>query len=146
MPQLDERIDQWVDALGTAEPALRPHLDEIGDHVRSDARARVRAGADPSSAFAAAITAFGAPRNLAIEFVKSEPSEERLALNFVALYLIVTLLVTATFIGIDKLVLPLDPTWFGLVWMFVLNPLIMLPFIVRYLRVRSRLRTARSGG
>lgn len=53
MRQLDEFVDAWVRSVGTSEPHLVPHLDEIADHVRSDARERIDSGFDVPSAFAA---------------------------------------------------------------------------------------------
>lgn len=142
MPRLDELIDQWVHALREAEPALEPHLDEIADHVRTDAQERISAGADMPDAFAAAIGTFGAPRQLVKEFLKSKPSEERLALKFTAMYLAASLVLTAAIIAIDKLVVPLNPTWLLPVWLFVLNPLLALPFLARFLTQRGGVRTA----
>lgn len=139
MPRLDGLIDEWVRTLGEAEPALKPHLDEIADHLRTDVQARVNAGADLTDAFAAAIGAFGAPRELAQEFLKSERRrEERIALRLTAMYLVASFLVTAAIVGIDKLVVPLNPTWFGLLLVFVVNPLLMLPFLARFLKTRRR--------
>lgn len=142
MPRLDELIDQWVHTLGDAEPALKPHLDEIADHVRTDAQERISAGADVHDAFAAAIGTFGAPRQLAKEFLKSKPSEERLALKVTAMYLAASLVLAAAIIAIDKLVLPLNPTRLAFVWVFILNPLLMSPFLVRFVKERRRLRIA----
>lgn len=78
---------------------------------------------------------------MAKEFLKSAPSEERIALRLTAMYLVASLLVTAAIVGIDKLVIPLNPTWLTFVWVFVLNPLLMLPFVARVLKARKRLRT-----
>jgi hypothetical protein len=140
MHRLDDLIDRWVATLTEAEPALKPHSDEIADHVRTDAQARVEAGADMSDAFAAAIGSFGAPRELAREFLRSEWNEDRLALRLVAWYLAVVLLITVGFVAIDKLVVPLPTTAFALAWLFILNPLLMLPFVFRFFRARRKLR------
>ena len=134
MPRLDELIDRWIDALGEAEPALTPHLDEIADHVRSDAQARCDAGVDVSDAFAAAILTFGVPRELAQEFLKT-PGDERFVLRRTVMYLAASFLVTAMTVAVDKLVVPLDPKWVSFVLLVVVNPLLILLFGTRYRKV-----------
>jgi hypothetical protein len=138
MHRLDELIDHWVGTLGKAEPALKPHLEEIADHVRTDAHARAAAGAEMSDAFAAAVGSFGAPRALATEFLKPGPNEERAAVRLVIGYLAVVLVLTAAMVAVDKLVTPLDATSFGLVWVFILNPLLLLAFLRRFVWIGFR--------
>jgi len=131
MTTLDDMIDEWVRTLGQAELPLKPHLDEIADHVRTDALGRIGAGAEVPDAFAAAIGSFGAPREVAREFLKSEPSEERTALRFAVVYIVASLLVTAAIVGIDKVVIPLDSTLVALVLVFVVNPLLAFILMAR---------------
>lgn len=142
MHRLDELIHRWVATLLEAEPALKPHLDEIADHVRTAAQVRIDAGADLSDAFAAATGSFGAPRELAREFLRSAWNEERLARRLVAWYLVAAILVTVGIVAVDKIVFPLpSPPWFAIAWVFILNPLLMLPFVLQFLKARNELRT-----
>ncbi|MPZ20575.1 MAG: hypothetical protein GEV06_22065 [Luteitalea sp.] len=106
------------------------------------AQARLSAGVDVPEAFAAAIGTFGAPRELAKEFLKTGPGEQRLAFKLTAMYVAASLLLTAAIVGVDKLVIPLNPTWTAFVLVFLLHPLLILPFAMRYLKVRRRLRPA----
>lgn len=115
MPQLDELVNQWVQHLETSVPALAPHLDEIADHVRADAQARIDAGSDVSVAFAAAVEAFGAPRDVAKDYLVSvRRSERRAAAGYGAVVIGVSLIVTTTAVLIDKAFYPLDPRWLAL--------------------------------
>lgn len=79
---------------------------------------------------------------MAKEFLKSAPSEERLVLKLTAMYLAASLVFAAAIIAIDKLVLPLNPTRLAPVSLFILNPLLIVPFLARFLRERRGLRTA----
>jgi hypothetical protein len=60
--------------------------------------------------------------------------------RLVAWYLAVVLLVTVGLVAIDKLVVPLPTTAFALAWLFILNPLLMLPFVLRFFKARRKLR------
>lgn len=145
MRQLDELVDAWVRSVATSEPHLVPHLDEIADHLRTDARERVRSGSDLPSAFAASVGALGAPRALAHDFAATEHRwERRLTTRFALATIIGTLVVTSAVVAIDKLVHPLDPRWFAFLYLpvlFVSN----LVFIGRFRRrARAREGTARA--
>ncbi|MCN0153284.1 hypothetical protein [Salinispora arenicola] len=115
MPQLDELVNQWLQHLETSEPALAPHLDEIADHICADAQARIDTGSDVSVAFAAAVEAFGAPRDVAKDYlVSARRSERRAAAGYGAVVIGVSLIVTTTAVLIDKAFYPLDSRWLAL--------------------------------
>jgi hypothetical protein len=144
MRQLDELVDAWMDAVGDAEPLLRPHLEEIADHVRTDARARVASGSEVPAAFAAAVGAIGAPHDIAHDYAITEDREERrLAGRFAVATILGTLAVTAIVVAIDKRVQPIDPRWFA----FTYLPLLIawtVAFFARFQR-RARLRRRAAG-
>ena len=134
MPQLDELVDEWVRGVEASEPALGPHLEEIADHVRSDARDRVQAGSDVPSAFAAAVGAFGAPRDLAHDYTASAyRSQRRAATTYAAVMIGGTLVLTGAVVAIDKLVHPLDPRWFT----FLYLPILLASNLFFFERARS---------
>jgi hypothetical protein len=121
MHPLDDLIAQWAAALEASEPALAPHLDEITDHVRADAEARVAAGAEPSQAFAAALGSFGAPRR------SRQTSARRTALRVerravAAASIVLSLVLVAMVLVIDKLVRPVDPAWLAVAWVVIVLP------------------------
>src|SRR5690606_24214364 len=108
-------------AIGASEPELVPHLDEIADHVRSDAQERIRAGSTESSAFTAAIAAFGPLREVASGFAASRHrARDRAAAVYAASMIIGTLVMTGLVVAIDKLVQPLDLRWFVVLYLPVL--------------------------
>lgn len=128
MPQLEHLLDEWARSVIRAEPHLEPHLDEIRDHLRTDAQARIDEGAEVASAFAAAIGAFGAPREVAFEFLKSSiPSHSRI-LKYVAAYLLAVLVLTAVIVVVDDFY-PLNVTWVAIgLTSIVTLPAIAIPF------------------
>lgn len=74
----EARLEHWTRDTASAEPRLRPHLDELADHLRSDVEARLESGADLDTAFAAAVTALGTPAELSREYAKVERLPARL--------------------------------------------------------------------
>lgn len=129
MPPLDHLIDQWAQTLKTSEPRLGRHLDEIKDHVRTDAQRRIGEGADVSSAFAAAVGAFGAPRDVADEFLKSAISRT-VVLKYAGAYLAAALVLTTAIVVVDGYH-PLDVQWVvaGLMVVMLL-PVLAVPFVL----------------
>ena len=101
MPSLDALIGQWAEQLGATHPELIPHLDELADHVRSSAQARIDGGAAVEDAFASALGSFGAPADLGAEFHKNSAvmkGKERVA---VGTYLLITALFTGAVLLVD---------------------------------------------
>lgn len=136
MHPLDDLIAQWAAALEASEPALAPHLDEITDHVRADAEARVAAGAEPSQAFAAALGSFGAPREVAADFRKTALHFERKAVA--AASIVLSLVLVAVVLVIDKLVRPVDPAWLAVAWVvIVLSSEGVIPHLLRWRERRA---------
>lgn len=137
MSQLDHLIDQWAQALKTAEPRLGPHLDEIKDHVRTSAQVRIDAGAETSNAFAAAIGTFGAPREVANEYLKSARAGRNFVLKLVGAYLATVMVATAAVVLVDAYY-PLDVEWVAIRWTFVVTlPAVALPFVLRSFLARA---------
>jgi hypothetical protein len=137
MSRLDDLIDQWAQALKASEPRLGPHLDEVKDHVRTSARARIDAGAEVSDAFAAAIGAFGAPREVAAEYLKSARAGRRFVLELVGAYVAAVLVLTAAVVVLDNFV-PLDVKWVGIGLSFVATlPVAALPFVLPWFLTRA---------
>lgn len=121
MSQPDEMVDAWVEGVASSEPELAPHLDEIADHLLSAARERMAAGTPAPEAFAAAVAAFGAPRDLASQYVvSSHRTEMRHATRFAAITVVTTLVLTATVVAIDKLFYPIQPIWTVVLYLPVL--------------------------
>ncbi len=75
---LEARLDRWTRDTAAAEPRLRPHLEELADHLRSDVGTRLAGGANLDTAFAAAVTALGTPTELSREYAKVERLPARL--------------------------------------------------------------------
>ena len=101
MPSLDALIGQWAGQLRATHPDLIPHLDELEDHVRTSAQARIGAGAAVEDAFASALGSFGAPEDLGAEFHKNSTvmkGKERVA---VGTYLLITALFTGAVLLVD---------------------------------------------
>ena len=137
MSQLDDLIDQWAQTLKTAEPDLGPHLDEIKDHVRTDAQTRIDDGSATSTAFAAAIGTFGAPREVANEYLKSSRAGRRFVLLLAGAYLAVVLVLTTALVVVDGS-FPLDVKWVGIGWtLVVVSPAVALPFVLRSFLARA---------
>jgi len=68
---LELLLERWSRSTANAEPRLRPHLDELTDHLRSEVETQIAAGSELSSAFAGATDALGDPADLAHEFARS---------------------------------------------------------------------------
>ena len=101
MSSLDALIGQWAGQLRATHPDLVPHLDELEDHVRTSAQARIDDGATVEDAFASALGSFGAPEHLGREFQKNTTvmkGKERVA---VGAYLIITALFTGAVLLVD---------------------------------------------
>lgn len=140
MRSLDELVATWVEAVAAAHPLLRPHLEEIADHVRTDAQARVESGSEVAAAFAAAIGAVGAPHDMARDYAITEDREERrLAGRFAAATILGTLAATAIVVAIDKRVQPIDPRWFA----FTYLPVLIAWTVVFFARFQHRARVRR---
>lgn len=136
MHPLDDLIAEWASTLEGSEPALVPHLDEIIDHVRADAEARMAAGADASTALAAALGSFGAPRDIATDYRKTAAHREHRVAAVTTI--VASLVLTAAFVAVDKAVRPLDATWLVLGWaVFVLPIDSALPHLLRWREGRS---------
>ena len=56
---LELMLERWSRDAANTEPSLRPHLDELTDHLRSEVEARLAEGAELNEAFATATTALG---------------------------------------------------------------------------------------
>lgn len=139
MSPLDDLVDQWVRQLARTEPALAPHLDEIADHVRTDAETRIEAGADVTTAFAAAVGAFGVPRAVADEYRRTaRRHEKKFAAWYLAVTLGVTLLVVTAIVIVDKTYYPIDPAWAAFAWVLFLPHLCLPVFAI----IRSRASAA----
>ncbi|MFR9756808.1 hypothetical protein [Streptomyces sp. TR06-5] len=135
MSQLDALVDQWVGRLARTEPELGPCAAEIADRVRSDAAARMEAGADAETAVAAAAAALGTPREVADAYRRTaRRREQRFAARWVGVTLGATLLATTAIVLVDKVVRPIDPAWAAFAWVLSL-PALSLPVLVA---VRSR--------
>lgn len=141
MRSLDELVDGWVTAVGAAEPLLRPHLEEIADHVRSDARARVASGSEVTAAFEAAIGAIGAPHAIAHDDANTEERvERRRAARCSVATVLGTLVATGIVVAIDKRVQPIDPRWFA----FTYLPILIAWTLVVFGRFHGRARASTS--
>lgn len=128
MPQLDDLIDHWAQSLATAEPRLARHLDEIRDHVRTDVQTRIDGGDDAANAFASAVGAFGAPRDVAMEFLRSTIPGRALILKYVGAYIVTALVLTAAVVIVDTYY-PLNVMWVGLgLGSLMILPAAAIPF------------------
>ena len=120
MPSLDALIGQWTEQLRATHPELAPHIDELADHVRSSAQARIDDGAAVEDAFASALGSFGAPEDLGGEFSKNAVvlrAKERVA---VGTYLLITALFTGAVLLVNwRFDLGNQAlTWLLVVWVF----------------------------
>lgn len=133
MPRLEHLLDEWAQSLIRSEPHLERHLDEIRDHVRTGAQARIDGGAEVANAFASAVGSFGAPREVALEFLKSSIPSRTLILKYVVAYLLTVLLLTAGIVLIDDFH-RLNVMWVAIgLTSIVTVPAIAIPFYLERL-------------